>query len=292
MSSLEVLATGPLATVQDLGRPGCADLGLGPGGAADRTSLRQVNRLLGNAEGAAAIEVTLGGLVVRARGTLDVALTGAACPATIGVSIEATSRGIGSGMPIRLHDGEVLTLRLASAGLRCYLGVRGGVQVPPVLGSRSTDLLAGVGPEPLAPGRELAVGSNIGAWPGVDVAPWLTDPRCAEPLTVVPGPRADWFTPTALRTLVTGPWRVGQAADRSAVVLEGPLLQRARREELPTEGMVRGALQVPPSGRPTVLMADHPVTGGYPVVAVLRDVDVDRLAQRRPGDPVQLRLSR
>ncbi|GAB3591834.1 biotin-dependent carboxyltransferase family protein [Angustibacter peucedani] len=288
--SLEVLATGPLTTVQDLGRPGLADLGVGPSGAADRSSLRQVNRLLGNAEGAAALEVALGGLRLRATTPVHLATAGAPC----GVRVlpggrEGEPRDVGPGTPFHLQPADVVELAPAPRGLRCYLGVRGGLDVEPVLGSRSTDLLAGLGPAPLGSGDELPVGSDVGPWPGVDEVVWLTDPAAREPLRAKAGPRDDWFGPAALDALAAGPW-VAADADRTAVVLDGPTLRRTRTDELPTEGVVRGAVQVPPSGRPTVLLADHPVTGGYPVVAVLLAADVDRLAQCRPGDAVRLRL--
>jgi biotin-dependent carboxylase-like uncharacterized protein len=287
--AVEVLATGPSATVQDLGRPGLAHLGVGPSGAADRGSLRQVNRLLGNPEHAAGIEILLGGFAVRALADLDVGLVGATCPAAV-VRDDGGRREVGGGAPQRLRRGDVLELGQATRGLRCYLGVRGGVVVPAVLGSRSTDLLAGVGPAPLVAGDVLPVGSDVGEWPGVDEALWHSDPVPARPLTAVAGPRADWFEPGTTTRLADAQWRVSTQADRSAVVLDGPGLRRSRSDEVPVEGMARGAVQVPPSGRPTVLMSDHPVTGGYPVVAVLLTADVDRLAQLRPGDPVALRL--
>lgn len=291
MRALEVTATGPLATVQDLGRPGLAALGVGPSGAADRTSLRQVNRLLGNDESAAGVEVTLGGLRLRCSAAIDLATAGAPCPVRVLPGAGAGApREIGPGTPFHAEAGDVVELAAAPVGLRCYLGVRGGLDVEPVLGSRATDLLAGLGPRPLATGDTLPVGSDVGPWPGVDEVVWLSDPQAREPLRARVGPRDDWFDATALRALADGPWVVGADADRTAVVLDGPRLRRSRTDELPTEGVVRGAVQVPPSGRPTVLLADRPVTGGYPVVAVVLDDDVDRLAQGRPGDPVRFRL--
>ena len=195
-----------------------------------------------------------------------------------------------AGSPFRLEASDVVELGPAPRGLRCYLGVRGGLDVEPVLGSRSSDLLAGIGRAALTTGDVLPVGNRTGPWPGVDDAQWLTDPARARSLRAVLGPRDDWFDPAAASALAAGPWAVAADADRTGVVLDGPVLRRSRSGELATEGMVRGAIQVPPSGRPTVLLADHPVTGGYPVIAVLVDADVDRLAQLRPGDPVALRL--
>lgn len=291
MRAVEVVSTGPLASVQDLGRPGLAALGVGPSGAADRTSLRQVNRLLGNEEGAAAVEATLGGLRMRCLAAMDLATAGAPCPVRVLPGGRAgTPREVGPGTPFHAGEGDVVELAATPVGLRCYLGVRGGLAVEPVLGSRASDLLARLGPDPLRAGALLPLGEPGGAWPGVDQAVWLTDPRRPEPLRARIGPREDWFTSDALAALGSAQWVVGADADRTAVVLDGPRLERRRRDEVPTEGVVRGAVQVPASGRPTVLLADHPVTGGYPVVAVLLTDDVDRLAQCRPGDALRLRL--
>jgi biotin-dependent carboxylase-like uncharacterized protein len=288
---LEVLATGPMATVQDLGRPGRGDLGVGRSGAADRGAFRLANRLLANPEGAAALEVTLGGLKVRAHGDLLVALAGASCPATV---TDAAGRtwGIGHQAVERLPDGATLRLGVPSHGLRTYVAVRGGLDVPEVLGSRATDIMAGLGPDRPAPGSLLPVGPPPKGFPTVDVAP-VRDPHPVEPvLGILPGPRDDWFSPEALKTLCAEPYEVTADSNRVGMRLRGPRLERAREGELPPEGMVPGALQVPPSGQPTLFLADHPVTGGYPVIAVVCTRDVDRAAQTRPGQRIRFRLRR
>lgn len=288
--ALEVLATGPMATVQDLGRPGRGDLGVGRSGAADRGALRLANRLLANPEGAAALEVTLGGLRVRAHGDLLVALTGAPCPATV-TDAAGRARGIGHQAVERVPHGATLRLGTPSRGLRTYVAVRGGLDVPEVLGSRSTDTMAGLGPERPATGCLLPVGPPPEDFPLVDLVPMAGQP--AEPvLEILPGPRDDWFTATALKTLCSAPYEVTVDSDRVGMRLRGPRLERAREGELPPEGMVPGALQVPPSGQPTLFLADHPVTGGYPVIAVVRTPDVDRAAQTRPGQLIRFRLAR
>ncbi|HEY1133341.1 MAG TPA: hypothetical protein VGE77_02090, partial [Nocardioides sp.] len=177
-------------------------------------------------------------------------------------------------------------------GLRCYLAVRGGIDVPPVLGSRSRDVLAGLGPEPLTPGDEVRVGREVvsgeAGWPRVDavVVPSLA---AVALLRVVPGPRADRIVDP--QRLVVGEWRASADTDRVGTRLEGaaPLEHRDPGRQLPSEGALRGAVQVPPSGEPVLFGADHPVTGGYPVVGVVVDADVDRAAQLRPGDPVRFR---
>jgi len=280
---LEVLATGPLTTVQDLGRFGHNAWGVTTSGAADRGALRLANRLVGNPEGAAALEVTLGGLAVRARGDLEVATTGARCPARVdGVEV-------GHNAPVRLPDGAVLELGSPAAGLRTYLAVRGGIAVPPVLGSRSTDVLAGLGPAVPRAGDVLPVGTAVGGRGAVDLAP-RPDPSAGEVLLRVRfGPRHDWFTQRSRSWLVDTTWTVTADSNRVGVRLDGPTLERARDVELPTEGMAPGALQVPPAGRPVLFLADHPVTGGYPVIAVVLAADLDLAGQLRPGQSVHFR---
>ncbi|MGW4916957.1 5-oxoprolinase subunit C family protein [Streptomyces albidoflavus] len=280
--ALEILATGPLATVQDLGRPGLAAIGVGASGAADRSALRLANRLVGNPEGAAAVEATLGGLAVRALRPLTVAVTGAPAPLSTGAA-----RSV-----IQLAEGERLELGTPPAGLRSYLAVRGGLTVPEVLGSRSRDLLASLGPPPLAPGDVLPAGPAPAAFPCVDLAPVRTAFGGEPELRVALGPRDDWFTPEAVRRLLSEPWTVGAASDRVGMRLEGPALERAVGGELPSEGMVPGALQVPPGGRPVLFLADHPVTGGYPVVACVLRADLDLAAQARPGQTLRFRVAR
>lgn len=276
--TLTVLAPGPSATVQDEGRRGQAGLGIGRSGACDRGSARLANRLVGNAVGAALLEVTFGGLVVRADANLVVVTTGARCA---GASAHDA--------PVRLRAGESMALGPPVSGLRTCLAVRGGIDVAPVLGSRSTDLLSGLGPPPLRAGDVLRVGVAEDPMPGVDLAPVADPPSGELVVAVTGGPRRDWFTAAAWDLLLAGPWTVGAESNRIGLRLIGPPLERARDGELASEGMVRGALQVPLSGEPVLLLADHPVTGGYPVVAVVEDDDVDRCGQLRPGQPVRFR---
>ena len=285
--ALEVLASGPLATVQDLGRPGHADWGVGTSGAADRASLRLANRLVGNPEGAAGVEVTLGGLSVRVLGDVVAALTGAPCPAQI--EGERGPRAVANNAVLTLGDGDVLTLGQPEAGLRTYLAVRGGVDVAPVLGSRATDVLAGLGPDVLTARMRLPIGAAPPNFPCVDVAPVADLPNTDVTLRVMVGPRQDWFTPAALDALLSRDWTVTPDSNRVGMRLSGPELMRSVHGELPSEGVVRGALQVPPSGLPTLFLADHPLTGGYPVIAVVRSADVDRAAQARPGQKLRFR---
>jgi biotin-dependent carboxylase-like uncharacterized protein len=284
-ASLEVLATGPLALVQDLGRPGLAALGVGRSGAADRGSFQLGARLMAQDYTAAGIEVTFGGLVLRARGDVMLALTGAPAPATV----EDTE--VAHLAPFVLGDGHTLRLGVPRVGLRTYLSVRGGVDVPPVLGSRASDVLSGVGPEPLKVGDVLPVGPSPSTFPHVDVAPLRSTTYGPIAIRALLGPRADWLAD--VRLLASTPWTVSTRSDRVGIRLEGPALERSesrRGQELLSEGVVRGSIQVPPGGQPVLFLADHPVTGGYPVVAVVQDAYVDLVAQALPGQTIWISL--
>jgi biotin-dependent carboxylase-like uncharacterized protein len=290
--ALEVLATGPLLLVEDAGRLGLAAVGVGRSGAADRTAHRLGARLVGHPEDRAALEVLLGGLTVRARGRLTVAVTGAPAPASV------DGRPVAHATLVDLPDGATLTLGMPATGLRSYLTVRGGIDVPPVLGSRSRDTLAGLGPAPVVVGDLLPVGEPGRRFPTVDHAPQPVD-RSNGPtvLHVGPGPRAAWVGgwDTALGGLLGSDRVVGPDSDRVGLRLTGPRVSRLaafRDAELPSEGMVRGAIQLPPGGEPVLFSADHPVTGGYPVLAVVASGDLSAAAQLRPGDTVQFRPAR
>jgi allophanate hydrolase subunit 2 len=346
---LEILKPGPLALIEDAGRAGLAAVGVSASGAFDRGAFA---------------EVTLGGLVVRSTGRHRVALTGAPCPASV------NGEAVAWGEPFDLAPADVLTVGLPSRGLRSYLSVAGGVDVPPVLGSRSTDLLSGLGPARLATGDFLPVGpapapKELRTSQSAPEEPRATpiaqeldatatapeelranstvpeelranstvpdelranstvpdelranstvpeelranstvpeELRAAERhegpppprtsitvLELLLGPRTDWLAdPGAL----AGEWRISPDSNRVGVRLTGPTLARADAVagvELPSEPLVRGALQLPPSGQPLIFGPDHPTTGGYPVVAVLSEASNDRLAQCRPGEVVRL----
>jgi biotin-dependent carboxylase-like uncharacterized protein len=280
MRALTVLATGPLALVQDLGRPGNGHLGVPPSGALDQPSLRLANRLVGNPESAAGIEMVLGGLSVRAEESCTVAVTGPQVHVSPG----------GSHNPVHLSAGDVLTVGNPSTGLRCYLAVSGGVAVEPELGSRATDVLSGIGPDPLAVGDVLALGSSAGLPVGADE---LSPTHAADELVipVLPGPRDDWFADAATQ-LASGAWKVSPESNRVGVRLIGTALRRTpdfQDVELASEGLVTGAIQVRPNGLPVVFLADHPTTGGYPVIAVVDPGSLPLLGQARPGVRVHFR---
>ncbi len=277
MTSFDVLSPGPLTTVQDRGRPGYADIGVGRSGAADRRAHDTANRLVGNTEDAATLEATTGGVRLRARGRSVVAVTGASGPLTV--------NGTPDGMycTLFIDDGDELAVGTPTSGLRTYVAVRGGFDVEPVLGSRCRDTMSGLGPPPLAAGDVLEIGDMEADWPVTQLAP---APLPTRAVGVVPGPRDAWFVD--LSVLFTQEWTVTTDSDRVGIRLDGSAaLTRSRDDELPSEGMVPGALQVPPDGKPVLFLADHPVTGGYPVVGVVRHEDLSALGQLRPGDTLR-----
>jgi biotin-dependent carboxylase-like uncharacterized protein len=283
--ALEVLATGPLALIQDLGRPGLAALGVGRSGAADRRSFQLGARLLAQDYAAAGIEVTFGGLALRAHGDLMLALTGAPAPAAVdGTEVAHLT-------PFVLPDGHTLRLAIPPVGLRTYLSVRGGVDVPAVLGSRATDVLSALGPAQLKVGDILPIGPPPSTLPNVDVAPLRSMTNGPIALRALLGPRADWLADPGL--LAATPWTVSSRSDRVGIRLEGQALHRHESrlgQELLSEGVVRGSIQVAPGGEPVLFLADHPVTGGYPVAAVVKDADIDLAAQAVPGQTLWISL--
>lgn len=271
-----VIEPGLFTTLQDEGRTGHASIGVGRSGACDRSAYRLANRLVGNQPGVPVLEVTFGGLELRTEVDATIVTTGAACD------------GAPHNAPRRLAAGKTLRLAAPEAGLRTYLAVRGGFEAEPVLGSCSTDVLGGLGPEPVAAGDRLRIGDRIEDHPGVDHAP--VGAPCSEVLEVriEPGPRRDWFDDDAWALLCGQEYTVASDSNRVGVRVDGQPLTIDRSGELPSEGLLRGALQVPPSGLPVLFLADHPVTGGYPVIGYVVDADVDLCAQLRPGQGLRL----
>ncbi|MFJ9021124.1 biotin-dependent carboxyltransferase family protein [Streptomyces sp. NPDC102259] len=278
--AVSVVRAGALTTVQDRGRPGHAHLGVPRSGALDAPAAALVNRLVGNPPDAAVLETTLTGCALRPRSDVTVAVGGAPCRVT------ADGRPVAWGAPVRVRAGTLLDIGPAVRGVRTYVALAGGVIVEPVLGSRSTDLLSGLGPAPLTDGTVLPLGRELVPHARVDVAPQPAPPAELV-LRVTLGPRDDWFTPDALRAFTSRTFLVSSASNRIGLRTEGPALERARSGELASEGMVLGAVQVPPAGRPVVFLADHPTTGGYPVIGVVRAGDLAAAAQAVPGTPVR-----
>ena len=287
-SAFMVLQPGAQTTVQDLGRPGFADLGVTRSGALDRGALRRGNRLVGNPVTAAVLENALGGLVLETLCDQVLAITGAAVPVDV-TSASGAVRTVSGDAPFAVHVGDRVTLGLPISGMRCYVAVRGGFDALTVLGSRSTDTLSGLGPAPLAVGTVLPVlpapaSSVVGNAEPPPPPPVVTD------LRYLPGPRADWITPDSLAAFAQTVYTVSAQSNRIGLRLDGPALSRSpvsagggRPTELPSEGTVNGAIQIPASGLPVLFLADHPVTGGYPVLGVVLRADLDRAAQLTAG---------
>ena len=275
--TITVRRAGPLTTVQDLGRPGYAHLGVPRSGALDVPALRRANALVGNPARAAGLETTLLGCVLRFEAPARIAVTGAA--AAVKVDREPVDPGGGA---IDVPAGATVDIGRAIRGVRSYLAVSGGIAVDPVLGSRSTDTLSGLGPPRLTDGMTLPIGPPADGEPAESSAG--TSSHGDLELGVRLGPRDDWFVAAEL---FSSAYRVSPLSNRVGSRLAGAALPRTRAGELPSEGVVLGAVQVPADGQPLIFLADHPTTGGYPVVGVVDDVTP--LAQARPGTTVRFR---
>jgi biotin-dependent carboxylase-like uncharacterized protein len=303
-SGLRILSPGLQSLIQDLGRPGHAGLGVSAAGALDRGSLRRANRIVGNQPAAAVVESVAGGLRVQAVGDQVLAVTGApsaltvVTPSNVPDDIEAEDesnvpeqvREVPMATAFALLDGEILTIGAPERGFRSYLAIRGGAAADAVLGSRSTDTMSGIGPAPLAPGQLLAAGaatsSNVVGNP--ELQPDFPDAGVTV-LDIVPGPRDDWFYADALESLCSQDWAVTPRSNRVGMRLAGEPLSRSRDGELASEGTMAGALQIPPEGQPVLFLADHPITGGYPVIGVVVDHQLDLAAQIPIGGSIRFR---
>ncbi|MFL6087176.1 MAG: biotin-dependent carboxyltransferase family protein [Mycobacterium sp.] len=286
MTRLIVESVGMLALLEDHGRSGLAHLGVGRSGAADRASCDLANRLVGNQPGAACIEATLGRLAFSVDATVLVAVTGA----PVAMRCGGREQSVNSAFPVRA--GDTVTLGPPTAGLRTYIAVRGGIAGEEVLGSVSWDTMAQLGTSPLQSGDVLQVGDVAADWPATDFAPVAAMETGLLELPLLLGPRDDWFTEEALDRLASDEFTVSSDADRVGIRLDGPALPRLRSGELDSEGVVLGALQVPTRGRPTLFLADRPVTGGYPVIGVVPQSGVNRAAQAAPGMRIRFKLRR
>ncbi|MFV0535730.1 MAG: biotin-dependent carboxyltransferase family protein [Cumulibacter sp.] len=281
--TLTVIEPGARTTVQDLGRPGYAYLGVGRSGAADQRAFAMANRILGNAPGAAALETTLGGLAVR--------IDRGAWLCVTGPMVEVLRDGVAVGVRTAFYAPAASEVRIGvpPRGMRNYLAVRGGLDVPVVLGSASTDTLGGIGTAAVTAGDVFGIGTAaVGDIAGVDVFPAADPPDVIE-LVVDRGPRADWFAEDAWAMLLRTQYVASANSDRIGVRLDGPPLPRVTDAELPSEGLMQGAVQIPTVGTPVCFLADTPTTGGYPVLAVIRRTSLPDLAQTRPGQAVRFR---
>jgi biotin-dependent carboxylase-like uncharacterized protein len=270
--SLTVERPGLLTTVQDAGRPGLAHLGVPRSGALDPAAHRLANRLAGNPETAPVLETTLDGVTLR-----------------FSAPLRLDGRHAGWGVPVPVRSGQVLDLGRAIFGLRCYLAVSGGIALPPVLGSVATDLLSGLGPAPLAAGQILPVGAASGYPAAVDLAPYAVPSRDVA-LPIHPGPRDSWLTSDGWSAITTSAFTVSAASNRIGLRLAGRPVGQEARGELPSEGLVWGAIQLLPDGGLVVFLADHPTTGGYPVAAVVDPAGFSACAQSGPGTTVRFTM--
>ncbi|MFI4967449.1 MAG: biotin-dependent carboxyltransferase family protein [Gammaproteobacteria bacterium] len=279
---IQVLEPGLFTTIQDLGRLGLGHLGVPTAGAVDTFSLRAANRLVGNMDGATGFEMTGRGAILSFDAPASIALTGGVVEATL------DGQPLAMHQTIRIKAGAAVDVGAINSGFRTYLAVGGGLDVPQVLGSASTDAFSGLGPAPLLAGIQIPVvpqadgpGFYLRAPPGFGAEAVLR---------VLPGPQEDWFTAAARSQLLDGEYRVLPQSDRGGLRLIGAKLERSRKGELPSMGMVAGAIQVPGSGQPIALLANHGATGGYPVIANVISADLGRLAQLAPGTSLRFSL--
>ncbi|WP_034857886.1 5-oxoprolinase subunit B/C family protein [Sinorhizobium sojae] len=281
--TLKVLTAPMAALFQDLGRFGQTGQGVSSSGALDRGALKAANRVVGNAIGTPCLEIIPGGFSFESSGRTVVALTGAPCPISIS---DAAGRTITAEpyQPISLESGDVVTLGHAQRGMRSYLAIRGGFHVKPVLGSASTDTLAVVGPDPVTADTILTVERETSALTSVSLtetpAYELPAPGEVVTLDVIMGPRSDWFTQAGVDSLSDQLWQVTPQSNRVGIRLSGEIaLERKGKEELPSEATATGAIQVPHSGQPVLFLADHPLTGGYPVIGTVAEYHLDLAGQ-------------
>jgi KipI family sensor histidine kinase inhibitor len=286
--ALEILRAGPLTTVQDRGRVGCQKFGVTVSGAMDEVALRVGNILVGNAQNAAALEISFLGPEIRFRADVSLALTGAE------VAAELDGRPVPWYQAFLARAGQTLDIRHCTRGMRAYLAAGGGIDVPVRLGSRSTSLAAGFGGtegRPLCDGDVLSVGPIIGSparWAGRTV-PGTWRPTFASPQTirVVLGPQDDAFTEAGRRTFLEASYEVTPSSDRMGCRLEGPAIEHTGAADIISDWIPLGGIQVPGNGKPIILLADRQTTGGYTKIATVIGPDIPKLAQVRPGDHVR-----
>jgi len=290
VSDLVVVEPGPLTTVQDLGRPGYQRVGIPPSGPLDRTAFIVANRLLGNADSAAGLELTFKGPRLEVRRECLVAVTGAE------MSFAVNGREAPAWTVLRVRPGDLLGFGVARAGCLAYLAVAGGIEVPPALGSRATYLrgrLGGLEGRALQKGDALPIGASRlapGRVEGRTVAP---SRRPAYPpeieCRVILGPQDDRFTPQGVQAFLEGPYEVTLQVDRMGYRLKGPAIQHARGHDIISDGIPLGGIQVPGEGQPIVLLVDRQTTGGYTKIATVISTDIGRISQARPGRRVHFR---
>ncbi len=285
MSTIQVQTPGLQTTVQDLGRNGFGPVGVSPSGAADPISLRIGNRLVGNVEGAAGLEMMLlGGTFVFPEGAI-LALAGS----DFGAMLDEVRIDVGTSVEVR--PGETVRMGPTSSGARCYFCVQGGIAVKPFLGSASTHILSGLGGfdgRALRKGDVLCIGAA-----SMDFRRRTIAPRALEHLSrrnvlrVTAGPQVDWFSGSSLRSFCAGTYRVGEQSNRMGLRLEGAAITQQGAGQMITEGVSLGAVQVPAGGAPIILFVEQQTTGGYPKIANVIAADLHRVGQLRPRDEIR-----
>ena len=285
MRTIEIQSPGLFTTVQDLGRPGYGPIGVSASGAADPVALRLGNLLLGNREGAAALELTLlGGTFLFPSGAV-VALTGSDFGATL------DAQPVAHWTTVHVSTGAILRIGHTRSGARCYLCVRGGIAVPLFLGSASTHILSGLGG---LEGRQLRKGDVLPIGPEPLTRPrravraeMLTQFAVRKTLRATSGPQYDWFSESCRRQFFAESYRVGEESNRVGLRLRGTPLDGPTSGHMITEGVTLGCIQVPPGGQPVILFVEQQTTGGYPKIANVITVDLASIGQLRPGDEVR-----
>ena len=285
MSTIEIHAPGLMTTVQDLGRQGFGPIGVSPSGAADPISLRLGNRLVGNEENAAGLEMMLlGGTFVFPQGAI-VALTGS----DFGAMLDDVRVDVGAS--VHVHPAQTLRMGPTTSGARCYLCVQGGIIVKPFLGSASTHILSGLGGfegRPLRKGDVLPIGRGVKRFRKRVISPQASENFSQrKSLRVTPGPQADWFSESSLRAFCAGTYRIGEQSNRMGLRLEGAAVTQNSEREMISEGVSLGAVQVPPGGSPIILFVEQQTTGGYPKIANVISADLHRVGQLRPRDEIR-----
>jgi antagonist of KipI len=285
MKVIHVQAPGLLTTVQDLGREGFGPMGVSPSGAADSISLRIGNRLVGNREGAAGLEMTLlGGAFAFPEG---------ATPALTGSDFGATLDGapVNPWRSIEVKSGQTLCVGPTRSGARCYLCVQGGIEVPPLLGSASTHLLSGLGGHEgraLRKGDLLKIGEAKETYKKRTVAAnALRELSQRKILRVTPGPQSEWFPESSQRIFYSSSYRVAEESNRMGLRLEGPPLREGAHGEMISEGVSLGAVQIAAGGLPIILFVELQTTGGYAKIANVIAADLSSLGQLRPRDEIR-----
>jgi len=282
---IRILDPGPQTTVQDLGRPGHLRYGIPPSGPIDRAAFVVANRLVGNADGAAGLECTVMGPRFEAETACAIAVTGAEMPVTVsGAEAPAWTT-------VRLRAGDVVKLGAARAGVRAYVALSGGIDVPLVLGSRATYLrgrLGGLGGRALRKDDQLALLPAPPA-PTRRATPAVVDLATCPEIRVVLGPQADRFTSEGIATLLESEYEMLPQSDRMGARLRGPRIAHARGHDIISDGIALGSIQVPGDGQPIALLVDRQSTGGYTKIATICSFDIGRLGQVRPGQRLRFR---